>query len=93
MSYRVGQRVRVAERSHEGHHRTPAYIKGKTGRVERVHASFTNPETRAYGSNGLPEQALYLVVFAYDDVWRVGSPHRSDRIYVDVFEHWLEEPA
>lgn len=92
MSYRVGQQVRVAERSHDGHHRTPSYIKGKTGRVERAHASFTNPETRAYGRDGLPEKELYLVGFAYDDVW---PDHRGgrDRIYADVFEHWLEETA
>ena len=93
MTYRVGQRVRVAERSHDGHHRTPGYIKGKIGRVQRAHASFTNPETRAYGSDGLPVQRLYLVAFAYDDVWPEDAGHTSDRIYVDVFEHWLEETA
>ena len=92
MTYRVGQRVRVSVRLHDGHHRTPAYIKGKTGRVERAHASFTNPETRAYGSDGLPEQPLYLIAFAHDDVWPANSGY-SDRIYVDVFEHWLEETA
>ena len=78
MSYRVGQRVRVASRSHDGHHRTPDYIKGKTGRVERVHASFTNPETRAYGADGLPEQPLYLVGFAHERrLARRSRPHGS----------------
>ena len=33
---------------------------------------------------GLPEQQLYLVVLA-------GGT--KDRVYVDVFEHWLEEVA
>ena len=93
MSYRVGQRVRVAARSHDGHHRTPGYIKGKVGRVERVHASFTNPETRAYGSDGLPEQRLYLVAFACDDVWPGDSRRATNRIYLDLFEHWLEKTA
>ena len=51
MRYRPGQRVRVAARLHEGHHRTPGYVKGKTGSVERVHAPFTNPETWAYGDD------------------------------------------
>ncbi len=90
MSYRVGQRVRVAEREHEGHHRTPGYVKGKTGRVERAHPSFTNPETRAYGHDGLPVQPLYLVGFSQDDVWS-RSRRGVDRIYVDLFEHWLED--
>ena len=33
MSYRPGQRVRVVAREHEGHHRTPAYLKGQNGRL------------------------------------------------------------
>jgi len=76
---------------HDGHHRTPDYVKGKTGTVERAHASFTNPETRAYGKDGLPEQPLYLVSFAQQDVWPDYRGDGDDRIYVDVFEHWLEE--
>ena len=44
MSYRIGQRVRVAAREHEGHHRTPDY-----------------------------------------------PGHADDRLFVDVFEHWLQE--
>jgi nitrile hydratase subunit beta len=89
--YRAGQRVRVADRSHKGHHRTPAYVKGKIGCVERVYTSFTNPETRAYGKDGLPKQPLYLVAFAQRDVWPDYRGRSGDRIYVDVFEHWLEE--
>jgi nitrile hydratase len=90
VKYRAGQQVRVAPRPHAGHHRTPGYIKGKTGRVERVHSAFRNPETRAYGSDGLPEQPLYLVEFRQSDVWPDYRGRPADRIYVDVFEHWLE---
>ena len=81
MTFAVGDRVRVADRAHAGHHRTPGYVKGRRGRIERVHGSFTNPETRAYGSDGLPEVVLYQVAFEL-------APART---YVDVFEHWLEE--
>ncbi len=91
MRYRVGDRVRVTDRAHVGHHRTPGYLKGKTGTVERVHRSFRNPETRAYGGDGLPKQQLYLVGFAQRDVWRDYRGDPDDRIYADVFEHWLEE--
>ncbi|MFY9578988.1 MAG: SH3-like domain-containing protein [Gaiellaceae bacterium] len=91
MKYGADTRVRVTTRPHEGHHRTPEYVKGKTGRVERVHAAFTNPETRAYGSDGLPRQPLYLVGFAQEDVWPEYRGRPSDRIYLDIFEHWLEE--
>ena len=91
MTFRVGQRVRVAERRHHGHHRTPGYLKGKAGTVDREHGAFTNPETRAYGDDGLPEQALYLVRFEQRDVWPTHASRPGDRIYADVFEHWLEE--
>ena len=91
MRYRAGQRVRVDPRAHAGHHRTPGYIKSKAGSVERVHASFRNPETRAYGADGLPAQPLYLVGFAQSDVWPDYRGGPDDRIYVDIFEHWLEE--
>jgi nitrile hydratase subunit beta len=91
MRYRVGERVRVAARTHEGHHRTPSYLKGKKGTIERAHASFPNPETRAYGGDGLPEQPLYLVGFVQREVWPGYRGRAPDRIYADVFEHWLEE--
>jgi nitrile hydratase subunit beta len=81
VNYSVGQRMRVSDRPHDGHHRTPGYLKGSLGRVERIHSSFPNPETRAYGSDGLPEQPLYLVRFAQGGFI----------VYADVFEHWLEE--
>jgi nitrile hydratase len=90
MTFDPGQRVRVADRPHEGHHRTPGYVKGKAGTVERAHASFKNPETRAYGADGLPEQPLYLVGFDQRDVWPGYSGRSRDRIYLDLFEHWLE---
>jgi nitrile hydratase len=83
-----GQRVRVSDRPHVGHHRTPQYVKGKTGRVERVHGAFANPEKRAYGADGLPQVPLYLVAFAQRDLWPDYT--RTDELHVDVYEHWLE---
>lgn len=80
MSLAVGDRVRVAARPHEGHHRTPDYLKGRTGVIERVHDSFPNPEALAYGEDGLPEVTLYLV----------GFDEGHYRISADIYEHWLE---
>jgi hypothetical protein len=91
VSYRPGQLVRIGARDHEGHHRTPGYLKGKTGTIERVYDSFTNPETRAYGGDGLPKQTLYLVGFRQRDVWSDYGGRDSDRIYADIFDHWLEQ--
>ena len=91
MIYQVGESVTVAARAHGGHHRTPSYVKGRTGRIERVHAAFRNPETRAYGDDGLPEMPLYLVSFARSDLWPNAGANAGHRVYVDVFEHWLED--
>ena len=91
MTLVVGQAVRVADREHDGHHRTPGYLKGKSGRIERAHPTFTNPETRAYGTDGLPEVQLYLVGFAQADIWPDYTGSRADTVYADVFEHWLGE--
>ncbi len=82
--------MRVANRPHDGHHRTPGYLKGSTGRVERAHATFTNPETRAYGADGLPAQRLYLVGFTQSELWPEYADTSDDTLYADVFEHWLE---
>ena len=90
MTFDVGDRVRVAARTHEGHHRTPGYVKGKHGRVERVLGSFTNPETRAYGADGLPKLALYHVCFEQGELWPAARRHERDTTRVDLFEHWLE---
>ena len=69
---------------------TPGYLKGKTGTVERVHDRFLNPETRAYGGDGAPDQRLYLVGFAQGDLWPAYRGGGDDRLVADVFEHWLE---
>ena len=81
MTFAPGDAVRVSTRPHDGHHRTPAYLKGRVGTIDRLHGGFRNPETCAYAGDGLPEQQLYLVRFGLDD---------GDCVLADVFEHWLE---
>ena len=51
---------------------------------------FRNPESLAYGGDGLPTRPLYLVGFPQR---RWGPRYQGaprDRLYVDIFEHWLE---
>lgn len=89
--FRPGDHVRVRDEERPGHIRTPHYIRGKTGQVEAIHGLFRNPESLAYGGNGLPKRPLYLVGFKQSDVWErrySGAP--SDKLYVDIYEHWLE---
>ena len=70
--------------------RTPAYVRGKQGWVERVQGEFRNPESLAYGGDGLPRQALYMVGFRQSDLWHARYRESSgDTLYVDIYEGWL----
>ncbi len=90
VQYRVDDRVRVRVGSPPGHFRTPTYIQGKTGRVEALCGSFRNPESLAHGGDGLPMQPLYRIEFSQNDLWDGYSGPASDKLLVDVYQHWLE---
>jgi len=90
--FRAGDRVTVKFEDRSGHIRTPWYIRGKTGWIERVYGDFLNPESLAFGRDGLPMRTLYLVAFNQADVW--GKPVGSkDKVLVDIYEHWLDPAA
>ena len=89
--FQAGDRVRVMEVFPLGHVRTPFYIRGKTGTIERYCGSFPNPEELAQMRDGLPAQPLYRVKFRQHDVWPDyrGSP--ADVLEVEIYQHWLEK--
>jgi nitrile hydratase len=91
MKFKAGDRVRVLTMDRSGHVRTPAYVRGKQGWIERVQGEFRNPESLAYGGDGLPRQTLYMVGFRQVDLWqsRYAEP-AGDNLFVDLYEHWLE---
>ena len=62
-AYAAGERVLVRQVDSPGHIRTPHYIRGKTGTIERFVGFFKNPEELAYGRSGQPVRALYRVRF------------------------------
>jgi len=88
--YNVGDRVTVKRRYPPGHRRTPYYIKGKTGVIERICGAFLNPEELAYGFDGEPRKVLYRVRFRQHDVWPAYRGPARDVIEMELFEHWLE---
>jgi nitrile hydratase subunit beta len=90
--FKPGDCVRVRADDRPGHIRTPWYIRGKIGRVERVYGEFLNPESLAYGGNGLPKRPLYLVAFNQADVWGAAQAPK-DKVLVDIYEHWLDPAA
>jgi len=88
--FKPGDRVRVRAGAPPGHIRTPGYIRGKRGWIESVHGAFRNPESLAYGGEGIPKQPLYLVGFRQSEVWGSYAGPAQDTLYVDIYEHWLE---
>ena len=85
-----GDRVRVDTREHQGHHRTPVYVKGRSGVIARVWGAYPNPEELAYGKPGLPRIPLYDVVFNQHDLWQGYAGSRGDTLHIDIYDHWLE---
>ncbi len=88
--YKTGDTVRIAVAYPPGHRRTPDYIKGKTGIVERYCGAFINPEERAYGFAGLPKKHLYRVRFNQTDIWDGYDGAKKDTLDLEFYEHWLE---
>jgi hypothetical protein len=88
--FNVGDRVAVKRRFPPGHRRTPYYIRGKTGEIERICGAFPNPEELAYGFDGEPPKILYRVRFAQKNVWPDYRGPERDSIELEIFEHWLE---
>ena len=88
--FNVGDRVTVKAVFPPGHRRTPWYIRGKTGEIERICGAFPNPEELAYGFDGEPKKVLYRVRFAQKDVWPDYAGPARDILEMEIFEHWLD---
>ena len=90
--FKSGDRVKVKFEDRPGHLRTPWYIRGKRGWIERVYGDFLNPELLAFGKDGLPKKTLYSVAFEYSEVF--GEPQGAkDKVFDDIYDHWLEPLA
>ena len=81
--------VRVRSDLPLGHIRTPQYLRGKVGWIERQLGPFPNPEQLAYRHAGDP-QILYRVRFTMMDVWGQDTPNPQDTIDAEIYAHWLE---
>ena len=88
--YKPGDKVRVRNVSPLGHIRTPYYIRGHSGVIERLCGSFGNPEELAQQRSGEPRQPLYRVRFRQKDVWPDYAGAADDVLEVEIFQHWLE---
>ena len=88
--YQPGDRVRIRVGTPPTHFRTPEYIQGKQGTIDALCGVFKNPESLAYGGDGLPAQPLYRIEFAQTDLWENYRGPAADTLLIDIYEHWLE---
>jgi hypothetical protein len=88
--FKPGDKVRVLAAAPLGHVRTPWYIRGHSGVVERLCGAFPNPEELAYARSGEPRQPLYRVRFLQKQVWPEYAGREDDVIEIEIFQHWLE---
>jgi nitrile hydratase len=87
--FRVGQRVRIADRTPPVHHRVPAYAKGQVGVIERVCGVHGEPEKFIRG-DGKPFRRIYRVRIPQDALWAGYDGTAGDKLEIEIFEHWLE---
>ncbi len=86
--FAAGDAVMVRFAHPPGHCRTPFYLRGKRGVIERMIGVYPNPEELAYHRLGLPHQPLYQVKFDFEEVW--GRAERNITLSAAIYQHWLE---
>jgi nitrile hydratase len=87
--FALGQRVRTNDAQPAHHTRLPAYARGKSGIVERVHGAHVFPDTNAHGLGESP-QWLYTVAFDAKELWGEQGAASRSIVSVDAFEPYLE---
>jgi nitrile hydratase len=84
------KRENAAVRIRKPHLRTPGYIFGVVGVVERECVGMApNPEAEAFRQE-LPRQPLYRVRFRQADVWDLYSGSPEDTLDIEIYQAWLE---
>jgi hypothetical protein len=69
------------------HIRTPHFLRGARGRIDRHLGDFPNPEDLAFGRPAAT-LALYHVAFDASTLWADGKPEAE--LLVELYESWLE---
>lgn len=85
----MADRVRVSTRMPIGHVRTPAYLRGKVGVIERTLGPFADPERLAYRQ---PAEMLQLrrVRFTMAEIWGPEAEQPTDTLDAEIYDSWLE---
>jgi hypothetical protein len=85
-----GEHVRVVERFPLGHYRVPMYLRGKAGVVERIVQPTVDNEEEGFGRNAGMRRHYYRIAVPMVDIWHEYDGAQHDRLYIEVFETWLE---
>ncbi len=86
--YRIGQRVVTRATPADHHTRLPAYLRGRTGIIERVVGPHVFADSHAQGLGEDP-QWLYTVVFEARELWDIASTP-GHRVSFDAWQPYLE---
>jgi len=86
----MAERVRIKALMPPGHVRAPAYLRGKTGEIERRVGEFSNPEQLAYGLVA-QKKTLYRVRFTMAELWGEAAENPEDTVDAEIYDHWLEK--
>ena len=90
-AFAPGDAVRVKTGAAPGHIRTPWYLRGKTGVIERDLGETLNAEALAYNRRD-DRKRLVRVRFTMAELWGESAENPADTVDIEIFEHWLEAP-
>ena len=86
--FAVGATVRARNEHPAGHTRMPRYVRGRMGRVVKLHGAHRFEDELPAGVDIGPQQ-LYTVAFDARELWgRRG--HANDVIHAELWEYHLE---
>lgn len=92
MRFAPGSAVRVKRDFPETrgpcHIRTPHYLRGLDGVVERPLGAYPNPEDLAFGR---PAAKVPLYHVRFDQPALFDKGRSGDSLLVEIYEHWLED--
>jgi nitrile hydratase subunit beta len=88
--YTRGDAVQVRLAHPLGHVRTPFYVRGHRGVIERLCGVYRNPEELAYARSGHPALPLYRVRFRQRELWPDYKGGDDDTVDIEIYQHWLE---
>jgi Nitrile hydratase beta subunit len=83
--FAAGSRVRARAADPDGHTRLPRYVRGHTGEVLGLRATWPLPDQTVRGI--IQAEPVYVVRFPAAELWGSGS----HSVIIDLWESYLEE--